>query len=299
MHIRYDGHATNLDHQCAMLEGLAEGMVRSAVIEMDGDPDAFEGKCCVKCAELSLKPCNYMPGKLAHETRQYAEAIEEYAEAGDSIPQWARHKISRARTDVGDVKHYLEYQAYRKRARNAPMTQKQAQGLRLALQSGDASSPSVQRAIGGALRDHNEPLRNPSPGLELAATAAAARDRQENSEAAEPPARNLGPLFVRADSRERRNPAHSAGQFATGMRPSQLGIKVQGVRQLMRSQRGNALELAVFQCAQERRRGKDCEVIIDCDELGNCHAYLLYPNGDIKNPAESAVPGTSCGCGND
>ncbi len=75
-------------------------------------------------------------------------------------------------------------------------------------------------------------------------------------------------------------------------------LRIQSARQLAQSKKGNAVELAVYQCATERFRGKDCYVAIDYDEQGNVHAYVRYPeDGDMKNPQEMVVSNTACSCG--
>lgn len=78
-----------------------------------------------------------------------------------------------------------------------------------------------------------------------------------------------------------------------------MGLRIQGVAELMRRKLGSTVDIAVFQCAQERRRGKDCFVAIDFDDVtGNLHAYVKYKDGAIKNPQDDTVPGEhACGCG--
>lgn len=206
MHLRYNGHAANIDDQCAMLEAVADGLVRSCILEIDSDPAMFEGKCCVKCAELQLHPCAGMPGELTSDPSRGPQG------------------------------------------RNAPLTRKQAMGMQLALASGDASAPAARAAIQGTLRAHG--ARNPAPGLEIAATARKA------------------------------------------------AMSIQSAHGLVRTRNGNPLELAIFQCAQERRRSRDCWIIVDYD-ADAMHPYLEYSDGSIKDPCVSArkPDQASCGCG--
>jgi hypothetical protein len=78
-----------------------------------------------------------------------------------------------------------------------------------------------------------------------------------------------------------------------------LGTRIQCVSELARRKLGTSLDLAVFQCAQERRRDKQCLVALDWDEeTGNIHAYVKYADGELKNPQDDTVPGGDCGCGN-
>jgi len=76
-------------------------------------------------------------------------------------------------------------------------------------------------------------------------------------------------------------------------------LRVQSARELSRSRRGHALELAVFQAAAERVRDHDCKVIVDHDATGQCHAYVAFPDGKIVNPQDEAVSTEACGCGGD
>lgn len=76
-----------------------------------------------------------------------------------------------------------------------------------------------------------------------------------------------------------------------------FGLRLRGVDEIVRRRKGTAIDLATFQCAQERKRGKDCFVAVDFDEGdGNIHAYVKYPDGTMKNPQDDTVPG-ECGCG--
>lgn len=60
---------------------------------------------------------------------------------------------------------------------------------------------------------------------------------------------------------------------------------------------GTPVDLAVFQCAQERRRGKDCSVEIFADAHRRLHAVVAYSDGTIKDPRDDAVSQADCGCG--
>jgi len=56
-----------------------------------------------------------MPSQELSEIADYAEKTKEYIADGVSVPDWARAKITRARSDIGDTKHFLQYQS---RSRN-------------------------------------------------------------------------------------------------------------------------------------------------------------------------------------
>lgn len=75
------------------------------------------------------------------------------------------------------------------------------------------------------------------------------------------------------------------------------GLRIKCASEVARTKQANAVELAVYQCATERFRDKECYVAIDYDETGNVHAYVRYPNGDMKNPEEMVVSNTDCACG--
>jgi hypothetical protein len=75
-------------------------------------------------------------------------------------------------------------------------------------------------------------------------------------------------------------------------------LRIQSAQEITRSKQGNAVELAVYQCATERFRGKDCYVAIDYDDSGNAHAYVRYPDtGEMKNPQDMVVSNKECSCG--
>jgi hypothetical protein len=74
------------------------------------------------------------------------------------------------------------------------------------------------------------------------------------------------------------------------------GLRIQCARELSRSKVGHALELAIFQCAAERVRDKECKVVVRSNQFGNVHAYVAYPDGETKNPQDDTVSGTPCGC---
>lgn len=74
-------------------------------------------------------------------------------------------------------------------------------------------------------------------------------------------------------------------------------LRVQSARQLASSKAGHALELAVFQCAADRLRDKDCKVAVDYDEAGNVHCYVQYADGAVKNPQDDTTSTEACGCG--
>jgi hypothetical protein len=75
------------------------------------------------------------------------------------------------------------------------------------------------------------------------------------------------------------------------------GLRLQCARQLCRTKRGHALELAIFACAAARVRDKPCQVIIDHDAWGNVHAYVQHDDGTIDNPQDDAASTEACGCG--
>jgi hypothetical protein len=74
-------------------------------------------------------------------------------------------------------------------------------------------------------------------------------------------------------------------------------LRIQSASELTRSKKANAMELAVYQCATERFRDRDCYVAVDYDEAGNVHAYVRYPDGEMKNPQEMVASNVSCSCG--
>lgn len=75
-------------------------------------------------------------------------------------------------------------------------------------------------------------------------------------------------------------------------------LRVQSAKELCRSKKAHALELAIFQCATERFRDKNCYVAIDYTDDGNVHAYVRYPETEeMKNPQEMAVSSDLCSCG--
>jgi hypothetical protein len=74
-------------------------------------------------------------------------------------------------------------------------------------------------------------------------------------------------------------------------------LRIQGATELAKTKNANAIELAVYQCATERFRDKDCYVAIDYDEGGNVHAYVRYPDGEMKNPQDMVASNEACSCG--
>ncbi len=76
-------------------------------------------------------------------------------------------------------------------------------------------------------------------------------------------------------------------------------LRIKGAKELARSKNANALELAAYQCATERFRGKECYVAVDYDaDTGNVHAYVRYPeDGEMKNPQDMVTGNLSCSCG--
>ena len=50
-----------------------------------------------------------MAHKNAEESAHYANRTADYIEEGANVPPWAFFKLSRVRTDIGDVKHFLDY----------------------------------------------------------------------------------------------------------------------------------------------------------------------------------------------
>ena len=74
-------------------------------------------------------------------------------------------------------------------------------------------------------------------------------------------------------------------------------IMVKSAGELAASKQANAVELAVYQCATERFRDKECYVAIDYDEGGNVHAYVRYPDGEMKDPQAMVAGNTECACG--
>jgi len=57
------------------------------------------------------QPHGYMPHKNAVETAEYARAVARRIQPQATLPGWVEHKLSRSRSDLGDVKHYLDYEA--------------------------------------------------------------------------------------------------------------------------------------------------------------------------------------------
>jgi hypothetical protein len=69
-------------------------------------------------------PPGAMSHKNAHEIQQYAAWLAQNVGPQSSLPGWAEHKLSQARTHIGDVKHYVAHEeAHRAENPGAPMTQ--------------------------------------------------------------------------------------------------------------------------------------------------------------------------------
>lgn len=163
-------------------------------------------------------------------------------------------------------------------SRNAPLTESQRAALQATLHHGHPTSAAEREALEGILVAHGEqrggaPERRPGaqyfknplwPGRELQATANLCATRTIAS----------------------RNP-----------RAPYAAVRCRCAEQLCRTKRGNGLEIAVFQCAQERRRGKDCSVGISYDSDDNLHAFVVYADGTVKDPRESLIAKQACGCG--
>lgn len=92
--------------------------------------------------------------------------------------------------------------------------------------------------------------------------------------------------------------AAERGELAGILRAHSMGLRIRNVAELSRKKVGTAVDLAVFQCAQDRIHGKTCSVVFDYDEdTGDLHPYVKYADGTIKNPQDDTVPGgPSCGC---
>ncbi len=80
--------------------------------------------------------------------------------------------------------------------------------------------------------------------------------------------------------------------------PNPATVKCQNPATLAETRKGSPVDLAVFQCAQERRRGHDCYVRIWPDHQGRLHAVVYYPRDDkVKDPRDDAVSMNPCACG--
>lgn len=74
------------------------------------------------------------------------------------------------------------------------------------------------------------------------------------------------------------------------------GLRVKNPRELADTKSGHAVELAVFAVACHRLRDKECDVQMDFDDDGNVHAFVLFPDGERKNPQVDALPDSVCEC---
>lgn len=81
-----------------------------------------------------------------------------------------------------------------------------------------------------------------------------------------------------------------------------IGLVARGPNGLKRAKRGNAFELACFQCAQRRREGDEEAVVVTrTDECGLLECWVLRTQGDDENmtkylPEALQCEGDACGC---
>lgn len=118
---------TKLDLRRIISEEIRKIMDEDAIFIHRTDPghNMKKSPCgcgtCKKCSDSHDEPEDhdhhefYMADKNAWKISNYGKELDQMIEPGEQIPDWMNSKLSRIATDIGDVKHALEYDHYKKR----------------------------------------------------------------------------------------------------------------------------------------------------------------------------------------